>query len=269
MPLGKSKKRRKSGNFRSGGRRKSYSVKQSRRIKSLGVLRVVLPILIILVLAAGIGIPLCVYFAQSSETPYASLQEQEEYFTDEQQQELLKVINKANPLDKEYVPELAEAESFRVNVLAQKALGEMLKAAEEASVNLQISQGYISYEEQDALYNEMYSSIKEQNNFTSIKAEAQTVKLVPKAGQSEAQTGLLIVFSDKDEEDFSKSRSFSWLSENAVNYGFVLRYPKDKEDVTSMSYNPSVYRFVGQKNALQMRMLGMCLEEFADYTAQK
>ena len=146
---------------------------------------------------------------------------------------------------------------------------QLLTAAENDGIGLQISSGYISFEEQNKLYEEMYNSIKEQNNVTSIKAESSTVKIVPKAGQSEAQTGLIVVFSDSEEKDFEKSKSCLWLRENAVEYGFVLRYPKDKEDLTFMTYNPSTYRFVGKNNALKMRIFGMCMEEYREYTEQK
>lgn len=211
------------------------------------------------------AVPLTNYFANKNSEKISSVNTKTEILTEEQNEELLQVINRTNTLPEDYSPSLSEVKSVKVNLLMTDSLKEMLSKAEEEGVNISVNTGYISFEEQNDLYNKKYNSIKEQNGYTAIKAESETVKLVPKAGQSESQTGLLITFSDKDQPEFTKSKTFSWLNENAVNYGFALRYSKNKEDKTLMSYNPQVYRYVGKTNALQMRILGMCLEEYKEY----
>lgn len=271
MPFGKFRKRKKSGSFRKRSKRAFKTNKRinySKQVKRLGVLRILLLILILLVLIAGISVPLVNYFIIHNNNPYAE-ESNGEYFSEEQQQQLLQTVNRNSPLEKDYIPMLTQVKGVSVNALMKDDLEELLTAAENDGIGLQMSSGYISFEEQNKLYEEMYNSIKEQNNVTSIKAESGTVKIVPKAGQSEAQTGLIVVFSDSEEKDFEKSKSCLWLRENAVEYGFVLRYPKDKEDLTFMTYNPSTYRFVGKNNALKMRIFGMCMEEYREYTEQK
>lgn len=264
------KKRKSKGSFRVQGRRKHTThTDYTRKIKRLGIYRWVILALIIIVFIVGVGVPLGIYLSNSQNNPYVEEQSQGEYFTQEQEKDLILTVNKANPLSSEHVPTLTDIGNVPVNEIAQKDLQEMLNAANKDSVNLQLETGYISFEEQNRLYEETLNSIKEKNKVSQIKAESETTKIVPKAGESEAQTGLLITFSDKEESNFVKSKSFSWLSENAMNYGFVLRYPNDKEDVTNMSYNPSLYRFVGKNNALQMRIFGMCLEEYREYVEQK
>ena len=66
-------------------------------------------------------------------------------------------------------------------------------------------------------------------------------------------------------ENFEKTAQFKWLSENAENYGFILRYPKDKTNITEIIYEPWHYRYVGVEHAKKMNQLGMCLEEYIEY----
>lgn len=271
--MGKFSKRNKYRSFQTRSKKRTFKTRKrknsTKNIQRLNLLRVLIIVLIIGIIIVGVSVPLTNYFINNSSQVISSEDTGIEHFTDEQTEELLQVINRANTLSEGYLPDLQEVDSVKVNALAVNDLKEMLQKSGEDGVNLAIDTAYISYGEQNDLYNGKYNSIKEQNGYTAIRAESETVKLVPKAGQSESQTGLLITFSDKDEPDFSKSKSFSWLNENAVNYGFALRYPKDKEDKTLLTYNPQVYRFVGKTNALQMRILGMCLEEYKKYMDEK
>ena len=59
-----------------------------------------------------------------------------------------------------------------------------------------------------------------------------------------------------------------WLIENSYKYGFVLRYPTNKKDITMINYEPWHYRYVGVENATYMKENDMCLEEFIDYLKQ-
>ena len=64
---------------------------------------------------------------------------------------------------------------------------------------------------------------------------------------------------------FENSAQFKWLMENAENYGFVLRYAKDKTDITGIMYEPWHFRYVGVEHAKKMNELGLCLEEYIEY----
>ena len=71
-------------------------------------------------------------------------------------------------------------------------------------------------------------------------------------------------------EDFDTTAEYRWLQENAEDFGFILRFPADKESVTGIRFEPWHYRYVGVEHAKEMNRLGMCLEEYIDYlNAQK
>ena len=67
------------------------------------------------------------------------------------------------------------------------------------------------------------------------------------------------------DSSFENTNAFKWLKDNAENYGFVLRYPKQKEDITQVTYEPWHWRYVGEENAKKMNELGLCLEEYVEY----
>lgn len=66
------------------------------------------------------------------------------------------------------------------------------------------------------------------------------------------------------EESFENSEQFAWLQEHCAEYGFILRYPKDKVDITKISYEPWHYRYVGSNHAQIIMSQGLCLEEYLE-----
>ena len=62
--------------------------------------------------------------------------------------------------------------------------------------------------------------------------------------------------------DFVSTKEFSWLLEHAHEYGFILRYPENKTDITGVMYEPWHWRFVGKEAAAEMHQSGQCLEEY-------
>ncbi len=268
MLLDKRRKRNKSYKYKSKSRklynrRKRYNYQD--KVKRLKVIRIIIVVVIILAFLIGVGVPLYSYFANQPTVEYSSIEVKPETFTEEEKQLFLTPVNRANPLSKDYVPQLQQVENVQVNTLMVEELEKLLEAARAEGINLQLASGYISYEEQTKLYNDTFNSIKEQKNYTDIKAEAETVKIVSKPGESEAQTGLLVTFADGDSNTFLNSKSFFWLEANAIKYGFALRYPLDKQDVTSKTYNPQCYRFVGEEYANKMKIYSLTLEEYQEY----
>ena len=91
-------------------------------------------------------------------------------------------------------------------------------------------------------------------------------------GRSEHPTGyaldLSLYFSDGTSADFDGTGSYAWLAQHAADYGFVLRYPADKESVTGISYESWHYRYVGRPHARVMADRGLCLEEYLDLLRQ-
>ena len=80
-------------------------------------------------------------------------------------------------------------------------------------------------------------------------------------GTSEHELGLAIdINADLDRS--TSDEVYGWLAQNAWKYGFVLRYPADKTDITGIDYEPWHYRYVGQEAAKEMHKKGLCLEEY-------
>ena len=85
-------------------------------------------------------------------------------------------------------------------------------------------------------------------------------------GFSDYHTGLSVKLSVKG--DFADSKLCKWLSSHAADYGFVFRYPEGKSASTG-DEDLSVLRYVGHTNAVRMRQLSMCLEEYAEYLGSR
>ncbi len=100
------------------------------------------------------------------------------------------------------------------------------------------------------------------------KSDAERVALTysAKAGTSEHQTGLCVDFMTYDmtklNREFENKPAFAWLSQNCYRFGFILRYPKEKTDITGYSYEPWHYRFVGREAATDIYFGGLTLEEY-------
>jgi LAS superfamily LD-carboxypeptidase LdcB len=172
---------------------------------------------------------------------------------------LLTVVDSANPLDKDYVPDLETVNGFRVNRDALKPLENLLKASKENGTELKIKTAYVSYDEQEERFQSELQKMLQSSKYTTVRAEAEVLKTTPHGGQSESQTGLLVEF------DFSNLGSKAFLERNCVEYGFVQRYTESKTSVTRMNPSDSLYRYVGIENAKRMRSYGMCLEEYKSY----
>ena len=113
---------------------------------------------------------------------------------------------------------------------------------------------YRSYEYQVNLYNRYVAS-------DGVEA-ADTYSARP--GYSEHQTGLCVdVYDGKiDYTNFEDSASFKWMQDNAYKYGFILRFPKDKTNITGYQYESWHYRYVGTKIAKYIHENDITLEEY-------
>lgn len=174
---------------------------------------------------------------------------------------LLMVVKKQTPLDEDYVPDTVSVQGIPVGTLAAESLGKMISDAEKDGISLNLNSGYISYQEQQTLYEQKLSEYLNNPDYTTVRAEAAAQKEVPVGGESEAQTGLLVEF------DTGNKETLNWLEKNCVNYGFIKRYPQGKEDLTSRQASDSLYRYVSEDYAIKMRSLDMCLDEFSQYIA--
>lgn len=155
-----------------------------------------------------------------------------------------------------------------VDAMAYQPLKDMFQAAKDAGVPLQLVSAYKSIQKQDTLFtNSVNAGIKSGLSETDAIKEANLSRMRP--GCSEHNVGLGFDILAKGnfylKEDFKDTPEFAWLIENAENYGFILRYPEDKTDITQVIYEPWHFRYVGVEHAKKINELGYCLEEYIEY----
>ena len=177
------------------------------------------------------------------------------------------LANKNSPLPEGYAPELVTLadSSLQMQTEAAAAFDEMRQAANATGLHLMACSTYRSVERQTELYDaEVQKWIGKGYAEADAREKAATVVMIP--GCSEHNTGLAVdvgsVTNQRVEEDFEDEPEFDWLQEHAAEYGFILRYPSDKQAITGVSYEPWHYRYVGVENAKAIKESGLCLEEY-------
>ena len=142
---------------------------------------------------------------------------------------------------------------------------DMLQEAEEDGVTLAICSPYRDLEYQQMLFNR---KVKRYMNMGMSYMEAYQLssQAVTVPGASEHQIGLALdIVTDTYvslDEGFAETPAGKWLAENSYKYGFILRYPKGKEDITGIEYEPWHFRYVGIDAATVITEKGITLEEF-------
>lgn len=182
----------------------------------------------------------------------------------------LVLVNKEHYLPSDYVPELTrpnvqfvfgdqELNKALMRPEAARHLEDMFKAASRAGINILATSGYRSYDRQQYLF--------QQEVEESGREEAKTVVAIP--GTSEHQTGLTMDITSPSVdyglvERFGETEEGRWLANHAYKYGFILRYPEGKENVTGYQYEPWHFRYVGEKYAKIIHEHNITLETYFD-----
>ena len=142
----------------------------------------------------------------------------------------------------------------------------------EGDDKILVSSAYRSFEYQEGLHEAYINDYMDKHDVSEEEAREQTLLTSAPAGSSEHHTGLCVDVVERRgvnrelDESFEDTEAFKWLSENAHKYGFILRYPKDKTDITKYSYEPWHYRFVGVFAASIIYEDNITLEEYlADF----
>ena len=172
-----------------------------------------------------------------------------------------------------YLPEDYEVELIPINDRHQVAacayddLVDMLEACRADGLQPVVCSSFRTYEYQDELYqNRIKRYVQAGYSVEKATALAGTVVAVP--GTSEHQLGLALDIVDFDyqhlNETQSKMPTQKWLMENSWQYGWILRYPNDKSEITGIIYEPWHYRYVGKTVAAEIHELGICLEEYLE-----
>ncbi len=178
----------------------------------------------------------------------------------------LLLVNKENLLPEGYKIETKRlSNGLLVDARIYDPLMEFLKAGNKAGCNLLVCSAYRPYERQVELYEADLAKYQSMG-YSYEKACAITEETLAVPGASEHQAGLSVdivtlrhqVLNDA----FADTKAGKWLAEHAHEYGFILRYPKDKEEITGINYEPWHFRYVGKEAAEQIHELGCCLEEY-------
>jgi len=176
----------------------------------------------------------------------------------------LTLANTDNKIPEDYKFELENIDSSRqFDSRAIEYLREMMQDIRRAGItNIWVQSAYRSIESQTRIYNrEMQKHMSQGKTEEEARKLTEEVIMIP--GCSDHNLGLAVDFNDA-ETTFEDTRAFTWLKQNAENYGFVMRYPKDKEHITKITYEPWHWRYVGKDNAIEMNRLNMCLEEYIE-----
>lgn len=177
----------------------------------------------------------------------------------------LKLVNKDNILPQDFKVELSNIDTIRkFDKRAISYLQNMMQDARKDGItNIWVQSAYRSVDKQYSLY---YNRVNEYLNKgkTQKEAEELTQKTINKPGASEHNLGLAVDFN-KVTTNFENTNGFKWLVKNAEKYGFILRYKKEKENITYVDYEPWHWRYVGQEHAKTMNQKNMCLEEYIEY----
>lgn len=180
----------------------------------------------------------------------------------------LVLINKQHQIPEDYTFELGAIKgSMKCDARIIQELMEMMQAAKDEGVNLEICSPYRDLNRQEVLFNRKINLyMKKGMNYTeAYRTTSQTVT-VP--GASEHQIGLALdIVSDTYaylDEGFGETEAGVWLVENSYKYGFILRYPKGKEYITGIEYEPWHFRYVGKEAAAVITEQGITLEEFIE-----
>jgi len=182
--------------------------------------------------------------------------------------DILVWVNKERNLPKDYIPEdlvvpnvkfsfEGENEKKYLRKEAAEALENLFAKAVEDKIDMVAVSGYRSYARQESIFN---WNVKQ-------KGYEEANKVSARPGQSEHQTGLAMDVSCKEVgydlvEAFEDTKEGVWLKENAHQYGFIIRYPKDKVEITKYSYEPWHIRYVGVEVAQYIYEEQITLEEY-------
>lgn len=175
------------------------------------------------------------------------------------------VVNKYNPIPDDYEFSVEEFENGkRVDIRIIEDLSEMFYDMRFIGLYPEVTEGYRTSEDQQAIMDEYIAGYIEQGK-TKEEAAEMAKSWVAKPGTSEHEIGLALDInpdSNYESEYNTAENVYNWLAENAYKYGFILRYPKGKESITGIDFEPWHYRYVGKTAAQEIYNSGLCLEEY-------
>ena len=180
------------------------------------------------------------------------------------------LINKENKLPNDYDFEKVNVENGQqVDARMLPYLQQMLQDAKQQGVILAVLSGYRPPQRSEYLLTQKVNELIQQG-YSKQQAQEEAEKLVAKPGESEHNAGLSVDLvtskyyagDDGLVEELEQYPEYQWLYKHCANYGFILRYPKDKTEITQYDYEPWHFRYVGKEHAKIIMENGLCLEEY-------
>ena len=179
------------------------------------------------------------------------------------------LVNRTHPITEDYPVETKECGSATainktLQTEAAEAFLSMQAAAAKDGVDVRMQSGYRSVSYQKKLYNDKTQYYRNKG-LSEAAAREKAAAIVNPPGCSEHNCGLAADLNSPEhttlDTGFADTAAFRWLCENAEQYGFILRYPKEAESVTGITYEPWHWRYVGPENAALLNRSGLCLED--------
>ena len=171
------------------------------------------------------------------------------------------LVNKHRQLSSNYIPDdlvtiddeyVKVDEEIEIERNVAKAFYDMAEAASKDGMELMVSSGYRSYADQEEIT----------NTYLELYGQNYVDNYVAKPGFSEHQTAMSLDIASKSVDTFVESNEYSWMMDNAYKYGFILRYPKSKEDITGYKCEAWHYRYVGKKIAKYIKEHNITYDEY-------
>lgn len=173
-----------------------------------------------------------------------------------------------NPLPEDFDPQTdaIDGAGYYLDSRAVEDFFAMQQAAQEAGLQLKIISGFRSTQRQQQLYEQEVQALLSQG-LDQAAAEEQAQRVEQKAYESDHNTGLAVDLvpqyrQTKDAATIVQTPEYQWLSEHAAEYGFVLRYPEDKQEITGVEFKPWHWRYVGRELASFLKEQNLTLEEY-------
>lgn len=205
----------------------------------------------------------------------ADLSAYEEYMNPTDRDAYLILVNNSHTIDESYLPsDLTDVADTRkdgrntqqMRLYAARALEALyIEMRENGYTDVSVTSAYRSYTYQNSLFNTYTANEMTRNPSLSLEeAQAITATYSARPGTSEHQTGLCCDMHNLSAADqaFANQAAYTWLQENAWKFGFILRFPEGKEEITEISFEPWHYRYVGRYHAKAIHDSGLCLEEY-------
>ncbi len=267
-------------------------MKQTRQIRERKNRAKLYFFVVLLLWSIGISLGIIFLFLKINELwgmlplePAFTMENQEKTLTEEEKElqrkckelyekegDLLVLVNKKQEIPSNYKADLRKISNGRLEAakVLYEDLKEMLATADvEGGHSYFLMSAYRSREYQQKLVEDDVKAFMRQYGLSYEKALQKTLEETNPPGHSEHETGLALDivaagYAVLDESQAEKTE-IQWLQKNAWRFGFILRYPKDKEEITGISYEPWHLRYVGKEAAKFLYENGLTLEEFYEY----